>query len=204
MFVLDGSASISRDDFQKVKNFVHNFCANLSIGSRVGVITFSREAVVHIPLNNALNRSVLLHEIDNLPQAESLTYTNLGLDRMREQEWRTDISVLRLAIVLTDGVSKNKEHTKTAARMVHDHEPDILVFAIGVGNLVNPEELMEIASGNGSQFLVYLDSFDSRALDSVGEGYSYQICYLGNGYLIYCMYVYMHAWIIVYFNYCYA
>ena len=154
-------------------------------------------------MNNALTKSALLHEIDNLPQAESLTYTNLGLDRMREQEWRTDISVLRLAIVLTDGVSANKERTKRAARMVHDHEPDILVFAIGVGNLVNPEELMEIASGNGSQFLVYLDSFDSHALDSVGEGYSYQICYLGNGYLIY-VYVYMHAWIIVYFNYCYA
>ena len=195
MFVLDGSASISHNDFQKVKKFVHNFCANLSIGvtgSRVGVITFSREAVVHIPLNNALNKSALLYKIDNLPQAESLTYTNLGLDRMRQQEWRTDISVLRLAIVLTDGVSANKERTKTAARMVHEHEPDILVFAIGVGNLVNPEELMEIASGNGSQFLVYLDSFDSHALDSVGEGYSYQICYLGNGYLIY-MYTCMHG-----------
>ena len=126
-----------------------------------------------------LHTSALLHEIDNLPQEESLTYTNLGLDRMRQQEWRTDISVLRLAIVLTDGVSKNKEHTKTAARMVHDHEPDILVFVIGVGN-VNLEELMEIASGNSSQYLVHLDSFDPDALDSVREGYSYQICYLGN------------------------
>ena len=183
VFVLDGSASITHDDFQKVKNFVHNFCGNLSIGvtgSRVGVITFSSEAVVHIPLNNALNKSALLHEIDNLPQAESLTYTNLGLDRMREQEWRTDISVLRLSIVLTDGVSANKERTKRAARMVHNHEPDILVFAIGVGN-VNLEELMEIASGNSSQYLVHLDSFDPGALDSVREGYSYQMCYLGNG-----------------------
>ena len=93
---------------------------------------------------------------------------------MREQEWRTDISVLRLAIVLTDGVSNNKEHTKMAARMVHDHEPDILVFAIGVGN-VNLGELMEIASGDSSQYLVHLDSFDPDALDSVCEGYSYQI-----------------------------
>ena len=182
VFVLDGSASIGDDDFQEVKSFVHNFSANLSIGmSRVGVITFSTEAVVHIPLNNALNKSTLLHEIDNLPQARLSTFTNLGLDRMRQQEWRTDISVLRLAIILTDGVSEHTERTKTAARMVDNHEPDILVFAIGVGNMVNPEELMEIASGNGSQFLVYLDSFDSDALDSVREGYSYQICYLGNG-----------------------
>ena len=188
VFVLDESASITIPDFQEIKNFVHNFCEtllNYTTQSRVGVITFSTGAVVHIPLDNSLNTSALLHTIDNLPQVASSTYTHLGLERMMEQKWSTDTSVLRLAIVLTDGVSHDTERTKSAARMVHNHEPDILVFAIGVGNTVNPEELMEIASGNNSQFLVYLDSFDPAALDSVRESYSYQICYFGNDYMDY-------------------
>ena len=182
VFVLDESASISDADFGEVKKFVHNFCRNLSIGmtkSRVGVITFSTQSVVRIALNNALEKDALLQQIKDIPQAARSTYTNLGLDQMRQQAWRTDISVLRLAIVLTDGVSENEAATMRAAEMVHDHQPEILVFAIGVGRGPKREELMAIASGE--EFITHLNSFDSDALESTREGYSYQICYFGNG-----------------------
>ena len=147
--------------------------------SRVGVITFSTQSMVRIALNNTLEKDTLLQQINNIPQAAQSTNTDLGLDDMRQQAWRTDISVLRLAIVLTDGVSDNKDATMRAAEMVHDHQPEILVFAIGVGEEPEREELKAIASEE--EFITHLDSFDPDALESTREGYSYQICYFGNG-----------------------
>ena len=147
--------------------------------SRIGVITFSTQAVVHIALNNTLEKDALLQQINDIPQVSKSTYTNLGLDRLRQQDWRTDISVLRLAIVLTDGVSEHEHATMRAAQMVHHHQPEILVFAIGVGTGTKRKELEAIASEE--EFITHLKSFDPDVLESTSEGYSYQICYFGNG-----------------------
>ena len=185
VFVLDESGSIRRSNFTKMKNFVHNFTSELlnnntqlstgSVGSRVGVITFDSDATEWIALNSTLNRSAILSQIRELPYNGGRTNTADGLELMVQQSWREEISVLRLAIVISDGESNDPSRTVIAAEAVHAHSPPIVVYSIGVGKNLNETELRLIASGP----LAYshINSFSSNLLNSVGESYSYQICY---------------------------
>ena len=179
--MLDESGSIGNDNFENVKVFVHNFTSNLltdvTAVNRVGVITFSNRGQVYIALNSTTKNDELLDNISNLPYNEGNTETALGLELMRQQEWRNEISVLRLAIVLTDGRSSNRTATLDAARAVHDHEPPIVVYAIGVGGNTDQDELRAISSG--IEFVTHLSSFDADVLDSTRDGYTYQICFNG-------------------------
>ena len=161
VFVLDESGSIGREDFQRVKTFVYNFTQNLLMGmsvNRVGVITFSSIEVEHIALNSSITKEAVLQMIRNLSYTGGGTNTALGLETMRRQDWRNDVSVLRLAVVVTDGISNSRSATLMAAERVHNHTSPILVYAIGVGENTDEDELKAIASGE--QFLTHLDSFN--------------------------------------------
>ena len=110
VFVLDESGSIGELNFEEVKTFVYNFSSNLltdTTMNRVGVITFSSGAREHIALNVSNERDQLLQRVNNITYSGGGTNTALGLELMLQQDWRDDISVLRLAIVLTDGMSNN-------------------------------------------------------------------------------------------------
>ena len=134
--MLDESGSTGDDNFQTVKSFVYNFTSNLlsdTTANRVGVITFSNTARVYIALNSTIKMDTLLENINNLPYNEGNTNTASGLELMRQQEWRNETSIFRLAIVLTNGNSSNTSATLSAAMEVHAHEPPIVVYAIGVG-----------------------------------------------------------------------
>ena len=176
--MLDKSESIGNDNFENVKVFVHNFTSNLltdTTVNRVGVITFSTTGQVYIALNSTIEKDELLESITNLPYYYGgSTRTELGLELMRQQEWKNEISVLRLAIVLTDGQSDDRTATLNAASAVHSHKPPIVVYAIGVGGNTDPDELRAIASG--VEFVAHLNSFDA---DSTRDGYTYQICFTG-------------------------
>ena len=183
VFVLDESGSIGAEDFQQVRNFVYNFSRDLLINgetssdNRIGIITFDNEAVERIALNSSVGRQDLLEEISDLPYDGGGTDTADGLELMLQQAWRNDISVLRLAIIITDGMSNRPIETVFAAEAVHNHTLPIAVYAIGVGQNINQEELRTIASRN--ETYSHLDSFAANLLDSVRAGYSYQICFTG-------------------------
>ena len=187
VFVVDESGSITRQSFQKVKTFIYNFCREVLVNaddtadnSRVGIIIFNSTATEHIPLNSSIGSNELLRQINKLPYYHGgLTNTAEGLNLMLQQSWRNDVSVLRIAIVITDGRSTNHSETVLATEAVHNHTPPIAVYAIGVAGeySVLVEELKMIASGNNK--FTYLNSFSPESLDSTRVGYSYQICFTG-------------------------
>ena len=145
--------------------------------SRVGVIVFASRANERIPLNSSLSNEEVLRQIAALPYNSGGTNTAAALNLMREQAWRGEISVLRLAIVITDGRSNNQMQTLLAAQAVHNHTPPIAAYAIGVGSNLDETELQAIASR--PETYSHLDSFASSSLHSVGVSYSYQICFTG-------------------------
>ena len=172
VFVLDESGSIGTENFQQVKNFVYNFSRELltaemsTNNSRVGVIVFAFQANERIPLNSSLSSEMVLRKIAALPYNGGGTNTAAALELMRQQAWRDEISVLRLAIVITDGMSNYQTQTLLAAQAVHNHTPPIAVYAIGVGGKLNETELVAIASR--PETYSHLDSFASSSLHSVG------------------------------------
>ena len=159
-------------------NFTRQLLTDMTTnGSRVGVITFNNNAVDHIPLNSTTGFETLLHQINTLPYRMGGTNTADGLELMRQQPWREGISILRLAIVLTDGRSNDQTATILAAEAVHNHTPPIAVYAIGVGQGIDMNELIAIASR--PETYSHLDSFASSMLESTRASYSYQICFTG-------------------------
>ena len=189
VFVLDSSGSIGPDNYQIVRDYAYNFTENLLSGnsnSRVGVILYSDSANVEIELNNTREPQEILQGIRNLPYLARYTNTPEGLCLLESMPWRSSVSVLRIAIVLTDGIS-NRESVhcaqdgvlgtvnSTAAR-VHSLQPPVTVFAVGVSNYVI-EELLVIATS--PMLIDELDSFDYRLLLQNQRSRGYFICFKG-------------------------
>ena len=197
VFVLDSSGSIGHDHFQTIKNYVYSFTDSLLSGdsdSRVGVITYSDVAIVEIELA-ARERGTLLEEIQNLTYIGRNTNTPEALCLLKFRPWRKNITVLRIAIVLTDGSSNdvsitcNRSEPSNAspstngsepgtllstAEAVHNFDPRITVFAVGVAEF-NSQELQVIASSD--ELINGLSSFDYRHLQQNQRSRSYFICF---------------------------
>ena len=88
--------------------------------------------------------------------------------------------VFRLAIVMTDGRSNevsqrcNDSSTFEVAEQVHNFSHPILVFAIGVTNNINEEELRAIATRE--EYITYLDNFDERLFRETSDEQTYELC----------------------------
>ena len=186
VFLLDESGSIRYNNFQEVKRFVYNFTTELfrnktmddqRSGSRLGLITFSSDVAEHISLNTSIERNQLLQQILQLPYRGGGTDTAAGLKVVRQQSWRDEISVIRLAIVVTDGKSRNFSATALEARALHNHTPPIAVYSIGVGTGIDRSELLTIASR--PETFSHLNNFSSASFTSVESSYSYQVCFTG-------------------------
>ena len=193
VFVLDSSGSIGSDNYQTVKDYTYNYTEGLLNGntnSRVGIIVYNVTANVAIELDYSRGRRqhTLLEEIRNLRYLSGGTNTPEGLCLLKDRPWRRDVSVLRIAIVLTDGRSNQLSRRCTqengglgtvasTAEEVHSLEPPVTVFAVGVANYVL-EELQTIATS--SQLVDTLESFDYRLLLQNQQSRAYFICFKGN------------------------
>ena len=88
--------------------------------------------------------------------------------------------VFRLAIVLTDGQSNRDSErcdgydTLQAAAAVHRFPHSILVFAIGVTDNVNDNELQAIASSE--DYITHLASFDANLFREASDEQNYELC----------------------------
>ena len=192
VFVLDSSGSINNahpDNYRRVKTYTREFVDALidetseGEGDRIGIVLYSTYGEVWLQLDESetLSKRSLLEEIDNIPYRGQSTNTADGLCRAIEQPWRDSLSVLRLIITLTDGMS-NQDSTlcgniSTATQLVHANNPQLLSYAIGVAN-ANENELLMIATR--SELVDHLDSFNTDLLDAAQEARSYQICFTGN------------------------
>ena len=193
MFVLDASGSVGPTNYQRVRDYTFNYTESLLRGnqdSRVGVIVYSSSASVEIELDfldNNNTQEALLEEIRNLPYFTGGTNTPEGLCLLMFRPWRESVSVLRIAIVLTDGMSNVRSTScrsesgaqgtvSSTAQEIHTFEPPITVFAVGVANFVE-QELNTIATS--PDLVDMLDSFDQGLLLQNQQFRSYFICFRG-------------------------
>ena len=192
-FLLDGSGSIGKDNFQSMRLFVKKFVDTLNIGpenNQVGMIVFGNEADVAFHLATYNNTNDIVEAIMKYPYPNgAVTNTADALYKLKSgfsegNGARTSsASVFRFAIVLTDGKSTKKSpygdnwNTSQAADAVHGLKPPVLVYAIGVTDSDNTEELETIASSPNA--VSKLDSFSYWNLQVVGEEYIEKFCLRG-------------------------
>ncbi|XP_061170021.1 mucin-3B-like [Saccostrea echinata] len=150
VFVLDASESLSHDDFEIEKDFVYNFTKKFKIGRdnvQFGCITFGDTVRNDFYLNTYHDRNQLLQKIQSLTFLMSGTNTADALKFVRENAFSHSHggrhSASRIVVVLTDGKSKDTNKTIAEAKQL---QHQATVHAIGIGSLVNTQELSAIDS----------------------------------------------------------
>ena len=193
MFVLDISSSIQDASMNETVDFVTRFVRNLTIGpddDRVGITVFGTEKKTQtlIYFHNYTEKCSLLRaiEVDVRNQIHSIrkeiqtTHTADGLNltiKAFNSTARSHTTVLRTAIVLSDGVSEKKRATIKMAERLLNLTPNVLVYAIGVGKHVNKTELIKIAGS--SDHYVHMDNFSRTGFDQAQTKFVSEICLKG-------------------------
>ncbi|XP_063435022.1 cartilage matrix protein-like [Mytilus trossulus] len=164
-FILDNSNSIWSENFKKVLNFITEVVDHFDPSStRIGVISYSDDVHLMLPLDNHLNRSEITKKVMSLNQltggtdtAKALRYlTSYGFSESRERP-----EAARVALIFTDGKSKKPGETKIAASDAKKH--GIHILSVGIEEQSDFEELKEIASEPKDKFMFHVKNYNALA-----------------------------------------
>ena len=149
--------------------------------SRVGLVRYSTDAQVLFNLNTYLTNVSLLEAIANMSYNGGWTNTPAALNATIEQ-FNTEygarpksLGIPRIAVVVTDGQSNRgggPPATIAAANRVHSQ--GILGYGVGVGNNIDMEELIAIASG--PEHVRLLSTFDIVEFKAFQESLNRDSC----------------------------
>lgn len=148
IFLLDGSDSISDQEFRQQIEFVRRFVhlSDISPESvRVGLTVVSSAIGDEYPLSLNSTKENLMLVLDSITQPQEGSRTDLGLVEMEQLFSRhARRGILRIGVILTDGRAKYVRATEGEAQVVKD--AGIILIAIGVGRLIQFTELEKIAT----------------------------------------------------------
>ena len=176
MLILDHSASVKQDDFQKQKNFVRGLVSLLPIGkgeanARVGLIRYWHIVELVFDFDDYFNDTAIESVISAMrrPEWHQRTSTGAALQRMVDtftanNSGARDPSVVpRVAYVLTDG--KATDDIKPALQAAQQNS--VTIYALGIGTESFSEgskelkELRKIATTRSNVQVVDFDNLTS-------------------------------------------
>ncbi|XP_075068529.1 collagen alpha-4(VI) chain-like isoform X2 [Mixophyes fleayi] len=163
-FLVDGSGSISPENFGDMKNFMSEFVSMFQLGVnkvRFGVVQYSDSPRVEFTISRYTNQNSLKGAIQQIYQLGGGTLTGEALMSMKslfaDAKGERSPNVPQFLIVITDGESQDRV-TEAAADIRGD---GITIYAIGIKNAVE-EQLEDIAGSKDKMFFV--NNFDSLNL----------------------------------------
>lgn len=146
-FLIDGSGSIQRKQFEQIKAFMLSVVDMFSIGPnkiRIGVVQYASKNKEEFPISRYQNNIELKKAILNINQLRGGTLTGKALDFIGPiiKEGRNDRTseVPCYLIVLTDGKSEDSV-VQPAERL---RAEQVIINAIGIGE-ANKTQLQQIA-----------------------------------------------------------
>ncbi|XP_076615332.1 integrin alpha-M-like isoform X2 [Chaetodon auriga] len=166
-FVLDGSGSVSAEDFRTMKNFVKNLIGSfLETDTKFSVAQFSQSSIIHyyfdtFDVNNWRN------QIDGIRQLSQSTYTAAAIIHVVNDVFSvyrgSRPNVKKVLIVITDGQSHDRDRLPVAAALAESK--NIVRFAIGVGDAFTKggakQELDTIASFPPGNHVFQVENFNA-------------------------------------------
>nr|XP_014343031.1 PREDICTED: collagen alpha-6(VI) chain-like [Latimeria chalumnae] len=162
VILMDGSRSISPDNFKLMKKFMKEVVNTFVIDNnrvQVGVAQYSTDRRKEFYLNELDTSNEILNRIDSISQMDQDTYTGEALKFVKKffepsNGGRKNQGVPQKLLVITDGVS----HDAVGEAAEALRQQNINIIAVGIGE-VNLAELIEIA-GSMSRVVLAQD-FDA-------------------------------------------
>lgn len=164
-FVMDASSSIWKHDFETELKFVSDMIDDLKIDNvngriRAGVVVFSNRTRNIVALNSKRTNAELKRQIKGIDYATGVTHTSEAIRFVRRYGFREGVSrpgAIKIAIVMTDGISRYPQETKEQSELAR--QENITIFAIGIGNKVDKTELKRIANDPNNKHLFHVSDF---------------------------------------------
>ncbi|CAH1784875.1 unnamed protein product [Owenia fusiformis] len=183
VFILDGSSSITADEFLMLKDFVKNVVNRLDTSTtRVGLLTFATGTNIDWNLNKYGQKSDLLAAINEVTQIGGSTHTAEAIRVVREQMFTTEngdrIQVPNVIVLVTDGVSKDVDPLPEAQKA---KDAGIAITCVGVGNEFKQagkkaqDELNGISSDPDESYVFEVGSY--AELEGVAAKVTQRTCY---------------------------
>ncbi|KAK7099346.1 collagen alpha-4(VI) chain-like isoform X2 [Littorina saxatilis] len=159
VFVVDGSNSVNPFNFRLIVESLRSAVTSLTMGpgnTRVGVVTYGTGLSEQIPMTT--NKAALLASINGLLWPDGGTDTYVGIDWAKNQlNANIRSGVPQVIVVLTDGQSSYVNMTMASANAAKTD--GITFYAVGVGVLVDREELDNIAAPNANDRVFLIANF---------------------------------------------
>ncbi|XP_052823190.1 collagen alpha-1(XII) chain [Octopus bimaculoides] len=178
MLLMDSSSSIWIVDYKKQLDFAQNLVDNFDIGTsdtqvRMGAITFSNRAHLEFSIDKYTDSRNLKRALGNIPYRSGQTNTAEALQLLKK-EIQPKLSIYKspfMAIVITDGRSRDTMATSLAAKKLH--ELGVHVYAIGVGSNCDINELRSIVNDRNKNVRL-VDSYS--ALQGIAISFGVKTC----------------------------
>ena len=179
IFIMDSSGSISAADFQRQLRFVGDVINEFFIGAdhtRVGAVSFSNWAFLDFYLDTYTDQGSIQAALGKIKQVRGDTNTPSAISYTRDVMFTATHgarqNVSHIAIIMTDGKSNEPKVTaKEAAKM---RMYGIHVFAVGIGNGVDMEELHALATPPTVNNVFHVD--DYIALPTIKDKLAIKTC----------------------------
>ncbi|XP_021495524.1 collagen alpha-5(VI) chain [Meriones unguiculatus] len=163
VFVLDHSGSINPQQQESMINLTIHLVKKADIGRdrvQFGALKYSNNPEILFYLNTHSSRSAIIDHLRRPRDTGGETYTAKALQHSNilfteEHGSRLKQNVRQLMIVITDGVSHDRNKLNDTARELRDK--GITIFAVGVG-AANQDELDTMAGKRENT--VHVDNFD--------------------------------------------
>ncbi|XP_052427653.1 collagen alpha-1(XXI) chain [Carassius gibelio] len=177
VFILDGSWSVDDINFEIVKRWLVNITMSFNIGQKftqVGVVQYSDDPFLHIPLEKHLSSSDLIKAMESIEYMGGNTNTGKAIkfanDKLFALSERGPNGIAKIAVVLTDG--KSQDEVLAAAEAAR--KKGIILFAIGVGSETEEAELRAIANKPSSTYVFSVK--DYKAIAKIREVIRQKLC----------------------------
>ena len=150
VFALDGSESLAKNGFEKIKKFVKAMIDEYKISeteTHVGVEEFSDKTKVVLPLNRLFDAGLVKNEVQRIvPSGGKGTVTDEALRKSSEDVFAVKSGgrpgASKVLIIVTDGKSTGKEPPKQAVKPLK--EKGVRVYVVNIGEDTDKDELKDI------------------------------------------------------------
>lgn len=166
--MIHSSESVGPENFELVKDFVSAVIDRVSastVGSRIGVVLYSRVDMVVASLQEPSSRTDIRAAIKRMPSLGEGTFTGSAIHRATKMFQASKASVRKVAMVLTDDRADPRDGIKFEETAREAHAKGIEMFVVGVKNKSDPlygqfqAEMNVIASDPDEEHVFLIDDF---------------------------------------------
>ncbi|KAL9972481.1 hypothetical protein ACROYT_G018792 [Oculina patagonica] len=186
-FLIDSSGSMGKTNYKRLKTFVKEFMTKLVENSsqfEAAVVLYSTRASVKLNFSQKFTLQLFHSTINNLPWERGYTRTDKALNVASDYIFTNDTlsrrqNVPMIAILITDGKATDKFPDFVSAGNASEplKQKGVRIFAFGVGNNIDLQELFEITERINDVFRVFsfftlleiVDTLVSKVLSAIGK-----------------------------------